>query len=70
MRMTKAVAIEVVGRTAGFSFAYLKELLVASMMQWVAGGGAVSMDHVIRAQTALLLAQISNKTKAAAATTQ
>lgn len=70
MRMTKAVAIEVVGRTAGFSFAYLKELLVASMMQWVAGGGAVSMDHVIRAQTELLLSQISNKTKAAAAATQ
>jgi hypothetical protein len=35
------------------------------MMQWVSRGGAVAMDHVIRAQTELLLAQISKKTKAA-----
>jgi len=68
MHINKAVAIEVVERIEGFSFAYLKELLVASMMEWVAGGGSVSMDQVIRTQTELLLSQISkkNKTKAAA----
>jgi AAA+ superfamily predicted ATPase len=68
MHINKAVAIEVVERIEGFSFAYLKELLVASMMEWVSGGGSVSMDQVIRTQTELLLSQISkkNKTKAAA----
>jgi AAA+ superfamily predicted ATPase len=68
MRINKAVAIEVVGKIEGFSFAYLKELLVASMMEWVSGGGSVSMDRVIRTQTELLLSQISkkHKTKAAA----
>ena len=67
MRINKAVAIEVVRQTEGFSFAYLKELLVASMMEWVTGGGFTSMDQVIRTQSALLLAQMNNKTKTAAA---
>jgi len=67
MRVREVVAFEVVRRTKNFSFAYLKELVVASMMEWVCGGGSASMDHVIRTQTELLLAQISNKTKAAAA---
>jgi len=71
MRVTETVAIEIVQRTAGFSFAYLKELLVASMMEWVAGAGSASMAQVIRTQTGLLLNQISNqktgKAKAAAA---
>lgn len=72
MRVTEAVVIEIGQKTAGFSFAYLKELLVASMMEWVSGGGSASMSNVIRTQTGLLLNQISNKkeqqnTKAAAA---
>ena len=67
MRVTNSVAIEIVARIEGFSFAYLKELLVASMMEWVSGGGSVSMDQVIRAQTELLLSQISKKEKSKAA---
>ena len=67
MRITEAVVFEVVQRTAGFSFAYLKELVVASMMEWVSRGGAISMQHVIRAQTELLLSQINNKEKTKAA---
>ncbi|HJY27177.1 MAG TPA: ATP-binding protein [Pyrinomonadaceae bacterium] len=67
MRVTNSVAIEIVARIEGFSFAYLKELLVASMMEWVSGGGSVSMDEVIRAQTELLLSQISKKEKSKAA---
>jgi len=61
MRVTEAVAIEIVQKTAGFSFAYLKELLVTSMMEWVSGGGSASMMRVIRTQTELLLSQISNR---------
>lgn len=67
MHINKAVAIEVVERIEGFSFAYLKELLVASMMEWVSGGGSVSMDQVIRTQTELLLSQISKNCKPKAA---
>ena len=67
MRVTEAVAFEVVRKTEGFSFAYLKELLVASMMEWVSGGGPISMNHVIRTQTELLLSQINNKEKTKAA---
>lgn len=65
MRVTEAM--EIVRRTEGFSFAYLKELLVASMMEWVSGAGSASMNHVIRTQTELLLSQISNKEKTKAA---
>ena len=61
MRVTEAVAMELVSRTEGFSFAYLKELLVASMMEWASGGGSASMNDVIQVQVELLLSQISKK---------
>ena len=67
MRVTEAAAFEIVRKTEGFSFAYLKELLVASMMEWVSSGGSVLMNQVIRTQTELLLSQISNKENAKAA---
>jgi SpoVK/Ycf46/Vps4 family AAA+-type ATPase len=38
MRVTEAGAADVVNATEGFSFAYLKELFVASMVQWVSSG--------------------------------
>jgi len=63
MRVTEAAAMEIVRRTEGFSFAYLKELLVASMMEWVSAGGSALMSHVIQGQTELLLSQISRKTE-------
>ena len=61
MRVTEAVATEIVSRTEGFSFAYLKELLVASMMEWASGGGSASMNDVILVQIELLLSQLSKK---------
>jgi ATP-dependent 26S proteasome regulatory subunit len=71
MRLSEAVTACLVQKTEGFSFAYLKELVVASMMEWVTDGGATSMDHIIMAQAELLLAQMNNqkekkKAKAAA----
>jgi AAA+ superfamily predicted ATPase len=63
MRMSEVVTNSVVQKTEGFSFAYLKELLVASMMEWVSGGGSTPMDQVIVAQTEFLLAQMNNKKK-------
>ena len=64
MRMSEGVTDTVVKKTAGFSFAYLKELLVASMTDWFSGsGGTTPMDQVIMAQTNLLIAQMNNKKK-------
>ena len=61
MRVTEAVAKEVVHSTEGFSFAYLKELVVSSMMEWMTTGGSRSMDQVIAAQKDLLRAQMTKK---------
>lgn len=61
MRVSDAVLAAIVRKTEGFSFAYLKELLVASMTEWVAGNGSNSMYQIIGGQTELLLAQMNKK---------
>jgi DNA replication protein DnaC len=61
LRITEDGAARLVSRTQDFSFAYLKELLVASMVQWMSLGGSRSMDEVILAQTDLLRSQMSNE---------
>jgi hypothetical protein len=48
----------IVNETGGFSFAYLKELFVASMAQWMSMTGKRSMDDVILSQARLLRAQM------------
>lgn len=63
MRVTEKGAARLVSETQDFSFAYLKELLVASMIQWVSLGGLRSMDEVILAQTDLLRKQISDSSR-------
>ena len=63
LRVSEAVAQKVVTETEGFSFAYLKELFVAAMVQWMSSGGNGSMDEVIIAQTALLREQMNTKKK-------
>lgn len=60
LRVSDAVAQKVVSETEGFSFAYLKELFVAAMVQWMSSGGSGSMDEVIIAQTELLRAQMKS----------
>jgi SpoVK/Ycf46/Vps4 family AAA+-type ATPase len=65
LRISATTAAEVVGRTEGFSFAYLKELVLSAMMQWMAGDGSVSMDAVILDQVARLCAQMNAAEKAA-----
>jgi hypothetical protein len=57
----KDAGAAVVKGTEGFSFAYLKELFVASMVQWVNLGGKKPMDEVILAQTRLLRSQMNSK---------
>jgi len=63
MRVTEKGATRLVCETQNFSFAYLKELLVASMVQWVSSGGFRSMDEVILGQTDLLRKQISDSSR-------
>lgn len=60
LRVSDWCAKRVVQRTEGFSFAYLKELFVASMVQWMSSGRNRSMDDVILAQTDLLREQMKS----------
>jgi AAA+ superfamily predicted ATPase len=59
MRVTERGATAVVKETEGFSFAYLKELFVTAMVQWVTSGGNGSMDRVILSQTQALRSQMN-----------
>src|SRR5713226_7073559 len=47
LRLSETVAAEVIQQTEGFSFAYLKELFLSSMMHWMATAGGASMDGII-----------------------
>ncbi len=58
LRVSETMATELVSKTEAFSFAYLKELFLSSMMQWMAAGN-VSMDEVVLAQAAQLRQQMS-----------
>jgi len=59
MRVTEKSVARVVKETEDFSFAYLKELFVTSMIQWLSSGGSGRMDEVLIGQTALLRKQMS-----------
>ena len=61
MRVTEKSVARVVRETQDFSFAYLKELFVTSMVQWLSSGGAGPMDEVLIGQTALLRKQMSHR---------
>jgi AAA+ superfamily predicted ATPase len=63
LRVSETVAQRVVSETEGFSFAYLKELFVAAMVEWMSSGRNGSMDDVIIAQTELLRLQMKSKKK-------
>jgi AAA+ superfamily predicted ATPase len=47
----------VVKKTEGFSFAYLKELFVASLAEWMSAEGKTPMDEVVLGQVKLLRGQ-------------
>ena len=59
LRMSDAAAPELVRQTAGFSFAYLKELVLSAMMQWMTQGGSMSMDAVLLEQINQLRQQMT-----------
>ncbi len=58
LQLSEKGATRIVSATDGFSFAYLKELFVASMVKWLSDGRGTSMDDVLLAQTDLLREQM------------
>ncbi len=58
LQMKEATVQAVAQRTEGFSYAYLKELVLSSMMAWAKDEGRVSMDDVLPAQVESLASQM------------
>ena len=54
MRLSDEAFAPLVEQTEGFSFAYLKELFVSSMMRWISAPLRASMNETIREQAAIL----------------
>ena len=65
LRLSETAAAEVVGRTQGFSFAYMKDLFLSSMMQWMTIEG-ISMDEIILGQAVQLREQMATSMKSLA----
>jgi SpoVK/Ycf46/Vps4 family AAA+-type ATPase len=61
MRVSERGIARVVPDTHDFSFAYLKELFVTSMVQWLSSGGVRLMDEVLQGQTKALRDQMNTK---------
>ena len=58
MRVGDEAFSRLVAQTEGFSFAYLKELFVSSMMRWISAPERVPMDMTIHEQAAALREQM------------
>ncbi|BDI32930.1 hypothetical protein CCAX7_49810 [Capsulimonas corticalis] len=58
MRLSNDGLFDVVTATDGFSFAYLKELTLSSMMRWIEKPAAGAMDLVMLGQTDMLREQM------------
>jgi hypothetical protein len=59
LRICEKAQRVVVDVTEGFSFAYLKELYLSSMMQWISMSSGQPMEEVIWKQAALLRTQMT-----------
>src|SRR6185369_4286534 len=57
LRPAEETLAAVIEQTEGFSFAYMKELFLSSMMQWMATSETHSMDETILGQVAQLREQ-------------
>lgn len=69
LRLSDGAVNSVVEQTAGFSFAYMKELFLSSLMQWVAKSEAGIMDALIVERARILREQMKTTAKEAAALT-
>jgi len=62
MRLSEAALTDAVSRTNGYSFAYLKELWLSSMMRWISAPQKEDMDAVFTGQIDILRAQMQADT--------
>ena len=60
LKLSDAVVAQVIQQTEGFSFAYMKEMFLSSMMQWVASPVSGGMDDCIRNRAEALREQMSS----------
>ncbi len=60
LRPTEAGLMHVVEATDGFSFSYLKELFLSSMMRWISAPGVAAMDSVLVEQVGALRDQMAS----------
>lgn len=63
LQLPEVAVPKVAERTEGFSFAYLKELFLSSMMRWINAPRRSRMDVVMLAQVDVLREQISSMTE-------
>jgi SpoVK/Ycf46/Vps4 family AAA+-type ATPase len=70
LRISEAVATEIAAATEGFSFAYLKELVLSTMVQWMSEDRKTPMGTVLAKQLVTLRSQMTgpNSTVVLAAT--
>lgn len=64
MKLTEMGLTETARMTEGFSFAYLKELYVSSMMEWMAAMKPGEMDALVSERAKMLCKQISEGVEA------
>ena len=62
MRLSEDVLNQIVAITDGFSFAYLKELFLSSMIRWMGTMEGGAMEKIIISQVAILREQMSSNT--------
>ncbi|RYG84874.1 ATP-binding protein, partial [bacterium] len=59
LRLDDGTAAEIAGLAEGFSYAYLKELVLSGMMAWISAGGTESFPGVLRREIVPLRAQMT-----------
>jgi len=64
MRITESIANLVVSRTEGFSFAYLKELVISSMVKWISNHHDTSMEKIVLEQADSLRGELGTVDRA------
>jgi hypothetical protein len=64
MRASEGGVCAAARATEGYSFAYLKELVVSSMTEWLGSSGAASMDAVLARRAAALRTELAHSAPA------
>ena len=70
LKLTDAGVSAAADATSDFSFAYLKELMLASIIDWIQASQSGDMDQFVTRQVSLLREQMKHKTEAAPSVTE